>query len=52
MLRDRIVDFVPKSPDEELNPRFVEACHELRGKKAVIGELRSKQILSEEPETR
>ena len=29
LLRDWIVRFAPKSPDEELDPRFVEACHEL-----------------------
>ena len=29
MLRDWIVRFAPKSPDEELDPRFVEACHDL-----------------------
>ena len=29
VLRDWIVRFAPKSPDEELDPRFVEACHDL-----------------------
>lgn len=29
LLRDWIVRYAPKSPDEELDPRFVEACHEL-----------------------
>ena len=24
-----IVRYAPKSPDEELDPRFVEACHDL-----------------------
>lgn len=28
-LRDRIVRFAPKTPDEDLDPRFVEACHDL-----------------------
>ena len=29
LLRDWIVRFAPKSPDDELDPQFVEACHEL-----------------------
>jgi len=29
LLRDWIVRYAPKSPDEELTPRFVEACHDL-----------------------
>ena len=29
LLRDWIVRYAPKTPDEELDPRFVEACHEL-----------------------
>ncbi len=29
VLRDWIVRFAPKSPDEELDPRFAEACHDL-----------------------
>ena len=29
LLRDWIVRYAPKSPDEELAPRFVEACHDL-----------------------
>ena len=29
LLRDWIVRFAPKSPDEELDPHFVEVCHEL-----------------------
>ena len=29
LLRDWIVRYAPKSPDEELDPRFVEACHDL-----------------------
>ena len=29
LLRDWIVRYAPKTPDEELDPRFVEACHDL-----------------------
>ena len=29
LLRDWIVRYAPRSPDEELDPRFVEACHDL-----------------------
>ena len=29
LLRDWIVRYAPKTPDEELDPWFVEACHEL-----------------------
>ena len=29
LLRDWIVRYAPKTPDEELAPRFVEACHDL-----------------------
>ena len=29
MLRDWIVRYAPKSPDEVLDPRFVDACHDL-----------------------
>ena len=29
LLRDWIVRYAPKTPHEELDPRFVEACHEL-----------------------
>ncbi len=29
LLRDWIVRYAPKTPDKELDPRFVEACHEL-----------------------
>ena len=29
LLRAWIVRYAPKSPDEELDPRFVEACHDL-----------------------
>ena len=29
LLRDWIVHYAPKTPDDELDPRFVEACHEL-----------------------
>ena len=64
-LRDRIVRFAPKTPDEDLDPRFVEACHALawveylvdvlctgdeREKREVVAELRSHQILPEIPE--
>lgn len=68
-LRDRIVRFAPKSEpealDEEPDPRFVEACHDLarveylvdvlctgdeREKREVVKELRSHQILPETPE--
>jgi len=69
VLRDWIVRFAPKSEpealDEELDPRFVEACHDLarveylvdvlctgdeREKREVVKELRSHQILPEAPE--
>jgi len=63
-LRDGIVRFAPKSADEDLDPRFVEACHDLawveylvdvlctgdeREKREVVAELRSHQI---QPEAR
>ena len=65
VLRDWIVRFAPKTQDEDLDPRFVEACHDLarveylvdvlctgdeREKREVIKEVRSHQILPEAPE--